>query len=73
MNDTPVKGSTKESATKVDARDANASRRDQPQPPLSKQPPAKGTPGAFAQEPRDDDAGSDPPLRKGLHASVPRD
>lgn len=73
MNDKPIKGSAKESATKVDARDANMARSGQPQPTLSKQPPTKGTPGAFAQEPRDDNAGSDPPLRKGLHESVPRD
>lgn len=73
MNDEPVKGSTKESATKVDARDANRSGSGQSQPPLSKQPPAKGTPGAFGQEPPDSSGTSDPPLRKGLHESVPRD
>jgi len=73
MNDKPVTKSSKESATMVDARDDNMPRSGQPQPPLSKQPPAKGQPGAFGKQPRDTAKPSDPPLRKGLHESVPRD
>jgi len=72
MSEKPVQESSKESAAKVEARDDNASGSGKPQPPLSNQGPAKGQPGAFGNK-GDTSEPSDPPLRKGLHESIPRD
>jgi hypothetical protein len=72
MSEKPIQESSKESATKVDARDGNASASGKPQPPMQNQGPAKKVPGAFG-ETGDTSEPSDPPLRKGLHESIPRD
>jgi hypothetical protein len=70
MQDETVKGSAKESPRKVDARDSNSPNSDLPR----KTP--QGQPGASLSSKQQrggkDEPLSDPPLRKGLHESVPR-
>jgi hypothetical protein len=73
MSDKQVKTSSKESAAKVEARDDNKSRSEKPLHQPSKQQAAKGQPGAFGKQTHEAGEMSDPPLRKGLHESVPRD